>query len=76
MNRVWINPEKRRYYRACLQTDLFGDWTLTRCWGSLDSHHGQVRTELVDNQAHGLRVLAGIEKRRTIRGYLSTRTHA
>ena len=76
MNRVWINPEKRRYYRAHLQVDLFGDWTLTRCWGSLDSHLGQVRTELVVNQVHGLRVLAGIDKRRSIRGYLSTRTHA
>jgi hypothetical protein len=27
MNRVWINKAKRRYYRAHLQPDLFGDWT-------------------------------------------------
>lgn len=76
MNRVWINPGKRRYYRAHLQADLLGDWTLTRSWGSLDSRHGQVRTELVDNQAHGLRLLAGIDKRRAVRGYLSTRARS
>jgi hypothetical protein len=76
MNRVWVNSEKRRYYRAHLQADLLGDWTLTRSWGSLDSHHGQVRTELVDNQAHGLRVLAGIDKHRAVRGYHSTQTQS
>jgi hypothetical protein len=76
MNRIWVNSEKRRYYRAHLQVDLFGDWTLTRSWGGLDNRHGQVRTELVDNQAHGLRVLAGIDKRRAVRGYLSTRPYS
>lgn len=71
MNRVWINPEKRRYYRAHLQADLFGDWKLTRSWGSLDNHLGQIRSELVDCQAGGLQILAGIEARRVRRGYRS-----
>ncbi|PVV12960.1 MAG: hypothetical protein B6D77_04995 [gamma proteobacterium symbiont of Ctena orbiculata] len=69
MNRVWIHQEKRRYYRAHLQPDLFGTWTLTRCWGSLDSQHGQVRTELVASQGKGQQILAGINKRRANHGY-------
>ncbi|MES9991294.1 MAG: WGR domain-containing protein [Candidatus Thiodiazotropha sp.] len=69
MNRVWINQEKRRYYRAHLQPDLFGVWTLTRSWGSLDSNHGQVRRELVDSQTKGQQILAGINKRRSYHGY-------
>ncbi|MCU7816787.1 MAG: WGR domain-containing protein [Candidatus Thiodiazotropha sp. (ex Rostrolucina anterorostrata)] len=71
MNRIWVHPDKRRYYRAHLQTDLFGDWTLTRSWGSLDSHHGQVRTELVDSKTNGQQILADIDKRRACRGYRS-----
>jgi hypothetical protein len=69
MNLLWINRDKRRYYRVHLQVDLLGDWTLTRSWGSLDSHHGQVRTELVGSQTRGLQILAEITQRRAYRGY-------
>jgi hypothetical protein len=69
MNHVWIHQEKRRYYRAHLQTDLFGDWALIRSWGSLDSHHGQVRTERVDSQTKGRQIMAGIGRRRASHGY-------
>jgi hypothetical protein len=69
MNSVWIHQEKRRYYRAHLQRDLFGDWALIRSWGSLDSHHGQVRTERVNNQSEGQQILVGISKRRASQGY-------
>jgi hypothetical protein len=71
MNRVWINREKRRYYRVVAQLDLFGDWTLVRSWGSLDSHHGQVCTELISTYELGQKVIEDISKRRAYRGYLT-----
>jgi hypothetical protein len=73
-NRLWLNMEKRRYYRAVVQRDLFGDWTITRSWGSLDSHRGQVRTELVASYEHCLIVMSDTEKRRVYRGYRSVNT--
>ncbi|MEW8505062.1 MAG: WGR domain-containing protein [Candidatus Thiodiazotropha sp.] len=69
MNRVWIHQAKRRYYRAHLQPDMFGAWTLTRSWGSLDTSHGQVRRELVESQARGHQILARINRRRSTHGY-------
>jgi hypothetical protein len=74
MNRLWINLEKRRYYRTVVQRDLLGDWTLVRSWGSLDSHRGQVRTELVSSYERCLKVIGDIDKRRAYRGYLSVNT--
>jgi hypothetical protein len=74
MNRVWIHHEKRRYYRAHLQPDLFGAWTLTRSWGSLDNQQGQVRTELVMSQVKGKQILDGIYKRRASHGYRLARS--
>jgi hypothetical protein len=69
MNKVWVNMAKRRYYRAFLQEDLLGDWVLVRCWGSLDSQHGRICTELVDSMASGLATFGKIEKQRSTRGY-------
>jgi hypothetical protein len=74
MNRVWINLEKRRYYRAVAQRDLLGDWTITRSWGSLDSNRGQVRTELVSTYDACKSIIGDIGKRRNYRGYTLLRT--
>ena len=32
---LWVNPAKKRYYRLRVETDLLGDLTLVRTWGSL-----------------------------------------
>ncbi|MEW8139150.1 MAG: WGR domain-containing protein [Candidatus Thiodiazotropha endolucinida] len=69
MNRLWINTNNRRYYRVHLQRDLLGDWTLTRSWGSLDSHHGQVRSEVVTDEHRGIQIMHDISRRRATRGY-------
>jgi predicted DNA-binding WGR domain protein len=74
MNRIWINMEKRRYYRAVVQLDLFGDLTITRSWGSLDNNRGQVRTETINTYDQGKKIMGDIEKRRNYRGYISVRT--
>jgi hypothetical protein len=72
MNRVWINLEKRRYYRAVVQRDLLGDWIFVRIWGSLDSNLGQVRIEVVESEEVGYRMITTTHKRRLERGYQST----
>ena len=66
----WINTGNRRYYRALLQPDLFGDWTLMRSWGSLDNARGQVHIEPVSDPAAGKQAIAAIHKRRLAHGYL------
>ncbi|MEW7988322.1 MAG: WGR domain-containing protein [Candidatus Thiodiazotropha sp.] len=63
-----MNPNNR-YYRAHLQRDLLGDWTLTRSWGRLDSHHGRVRLEVVENKNLGLQIMCDIARRRAMRRY-------
>ena len=66
----WINTDNRRYYRAHLQPDLFGDWTLVRSWGSLDDGRGQVMISTFNDPAVGKHILADISRRRLAHGYL------
>jgi predicted DNA-binding WGR domain protein len=68
--RYWVNHETRRYYRAFLQQDLFGDWTMVRCWGGLDSRLGQYRIERVANYDEGLAAIEDLDERRRKRGYV------
>lgn len=70
MIKGWINTGKRRYYRALLQPDLFGDWTLMRSWGSLDNARGQVRIEKIFDPVAGVQIMAAIHRRRMANGYL------
>jgi len=70
MMAYWIHPETRRYYRALLQQDLFGDWTVITSWGSLDSRQGRYRIHKVVDQAEGLMEIEAIDVRRRKRGYV------
>ena len=65
----WIHEEKRRYYRAWVQQDLFGDWVLCCRWGSLDSARGGHKTFLCSTQEEGAAHLQKFSKRRISRGY-------
>jgi hypothetical protein len=67
--RSWRHPDKRRYYSARLERDLFGTWVVRRVWGSLDSRLGGMRCEPVASFGAGLDMLARIESRRRRRGY-------
>jgi hypothetical protein len=69
MNRVWVNLEKRRYYRVIIQRDLLSDWTITRSWGSLDNKRGQLRSELINSDQNNMKLIEQIDKRREYRGY-------
>jgi len=65
----WVNPEKGRYYAVYLDTDLFGHWVLTKAWGGLNSHRGQVRKDCVASKEAGLQAILDLDKRRKKRGY-------
>ncbi len=69
INRLWVNPVKRRYYRAFLCTDLLGDVLLHRSWGSLTSSRGASQCELVISWQDGLARLDSIAKTRRQHGY-------
>ncbi len=65
----WVHEEKRRYYCAWVQQDLFSDWVLCCRWGSLDSARGGQKTLLCHSKELGATLLQKMEKRRASRGY-------
>ena len=67
----WVNHEKRRYYQAHLDQDLFGEWTLVTCWGVLGSRRNAgMRVQTVPSYEEGLGRLESIARRRRERGYV------
>jgi WGR domain. len=69
LNQLWINPDKRRYYRVILSRDLF-DATVLHCmWGGLDSATGNDSHEVFSDAASAHEKLERIRKRRQQRGY-------
>jgi len=76
INRLWINTTKRRYYRAYLSTDLFGQTSLHCSWGSLDSSQGGTRLEQPEAWNIGLKKLEAIHKRREQHGYIIKQPNA
>ena len=68
-SRLWVHPEKRRYYRASVYKDLLGHWVMVRDWGSLDSRLGGTKTELLDGLRHGEEQMKRIGKRRESHRY-------
>ena len=67
-NTLWINEEKRRYYRIRVHTDLFGRPSVIRTWGSLQSDRSGMQINHVEKDA--LRnLLKAITQRRKTNGY-------
>lgn len=66
----WINPNKRRYYRATVQHDLLGFVVVVRDYGSLDTARGGRKVDIAASQQDADRLLNVISKARIRRGYL------
>ncbi len=64
----WYKAENRRYYRAELYQDLFGNWLLTRTWGSAYKL-GRQASETLATWEDGMVVLQHISKQRTAKHY-------
>jgi hypothetical protein len=58
-----------RFYTAVLDRDMFGQWTVTRSWGSTRNGQGGGRVTVVESFEAGVALLGGIGKRREWRGY-------
>ena len=58
-----------RFYTAVLDRDLFGQWTVTRSWGSSRNGQGGGRVTVVESFEAGLDVVRVIAKRREKLGY-------
>jgi hypothetical protein len=68
-SKLWVHPEKRRYYRASVYQDLLGEWVMVRDWGSLDTKMGGTKVELLEGLRQGERQLEAIGKRRANHRY-------
>jgi len=58
-----------RFYTAVLDQDMFGQWTVTRSWGSTRSGQGGGRMSVVASFEAGLTLLEAIRRRRERCGY-------
>jgi hypothetical protein len=68
--RYWIHVGHSRYYRAHLEQDLFGEWTLVCVWGALGTAHGSYSSTGVTSHKEGLHRLDAIDRLRRQHGYL------
>lgn len=60
---------RTRFYTAVLDRDLFGQWSVTRSWGSSRNGQGGGRVTVVDDFESGLALLKTIKGRREKMGY-------
>ena len=51
--------------------DLFGDWTLRKVWGGIDSSRGRMHNTGVPSYDDGMERIREIAKRRSQHGYRS-----
>lgn len=58
-----------RFYTAVLDQDMFGQWTVTRSWGSTRNGQGGGRMSVVESFEAGLALLEVIRRRRERYGY-------
>jgi hypothetical protein len=58
-----------RFYTAVLDRDLFGQWTVTRSWGSTRNGQGGGRVTVVESYEAGVLLLGVIRRRREKLGY-------
>jgi len=63
-----------RFYTAVLDRDMFGQWTVTRSWGSRRNGQGGGRVTVVESYEAGLLLLGAIARRRERLGYLIRRS--
>ena len=67
----WHHPEKRRYYKAFLQYDLFGELCLVREWGSMDTGRGNFDQLPCPDIEAARQALRALRRRRKQRGYIT-----
>ncbi len=64
----WYKPENRRYYHVELHQDLWGNWKLTRTWGS-NVKLGRQITRYLESLEEGHQLMKLISKQRLNKKY-------
>lgn len=62
-------PAQRRYYRLCLQQDIWGQWELLRSWGRIGQSPTRVVQEPVASPEAAQRIRAAVHHTRQRHGY-------
>lgn len=65
----WINREKHRYYKILFAKDLFGDWVVTKAWGSINQSRGGTKQVACFSYEEGMKLINKISIVRKRRGY-------
>jgi len=66
--RIDAEQNMQRFYRLCLQPDLFGGCTLIREWGRIGSG-GRVRHDVFASEGQAVSALVAMSAAKTRRGY-------
>jgi hypothetical protein len=66
----WENFAKQRYYQIFLARDLFGDWVVTKAWGSLNTAAGRVTHVACSSLEEAKILIEKITHTRKNRGYI------
>ena len=64
------DPPVSRYYRLCLQQDLWGQWELLRCWGRIGQKPSLELRERVDSPEAAEAIRKQVQKTRRQHRYV------
>ena len=65
----WRSSFKGRYYNVYLQPTLFGNYSITKSWGSIQSRLGNYKTMIFDSPKEVWLEIKKITKQRKYKGY-------
>ena len=68
LNRIDPDQHMKRFYRLCLQPDLFGGCTLVREWGRIGSG-GRMRCDSHPSEGQAVNALIAMAQAKERRGY-------
>jgi len=72
-NGLWVWQTQTRYYSVQLNKGLFGEWTLTKSWGGINSNLGNCKVLSFISIEDALEHVELVNKTRTRRRYRSYR---
>lgn len=65
----WVNQKNKRYYRAEIVGDMFGECSIQFSWGGLNSNRGNGKIEPCECNKAALLRIEELKKERKDRGY-------
>ncbi len=69
LTKIDPSTNQYRYYNLRVDPDLFGQWSLFRQWGRLDTQGGALRIESFESEEEAMSRLVKITTQKQKRGY-------